>query len=109
MRSIPVSFDDGEVRAALTVRSANGYIATKRAFLYQAALAEAVEEPTMAIMRRFTYPDYVAASEGTITLGDKTYTVESAREPLPFDIFLRDLPAKFLETWGNAVYEANPQ
>jgi len=107
MHSLQVNYDDGEVRAALTVRASTTLIGTKRTILHQAALAIIVDEPAVAILRRYTCPDYLACTEGTLTVAGESFIVESMRQPLPFDVFA-GLPAQLTAEWGNAVYELNP-
>jgi hypothetical protein len=107
MRSIEVKYDDGETRAALTVRASTMRIETKHAYLLEQARRQPVEDPVEAIMQYYAVPDFLACTDGTITIGDKTYAVENVREPLPLAVFA-DLPKRLADDWNKAVYELNP-
>jgi hypothetical protein len=107
MHSKTIAFDDGEARAALTVRASTMLIETKHTYLSQSAMQVAVDDPVQGILRRYTMPDYLACTEGTLTVDGTEYQVESAKTPLPFDVFF-NLPVALASQWGEAVYELNP-
>jgi hypothetical protein len=107
------------VRATLVVRTSSMAIATKRSILRAESLTVQVEDPTEAVLRRFTYPDYIASTTGTIELLEpgpegeppqvrQTYTIESFRDPLPYDVFANQLPELLAAQWGDVIYELNP-
>jgi hypothetical protein len=116
MAARTIRFDDGEVRATLTIRKASYQDDIDRQALIDEALDAARRDTAPdrlgALYRRnaqvFVYPSLLCAThaEQFEVLDGSQW--KALPWPLPFDGVLR-LPAELLDAWTGAVYDLNPR
>lgn len=99
-----VNYDDGETRAALTVRASTQEIEMQRAILRDAAQKNIPEKLNAArfSLWMFVYPDMAACTIGEITVGGQSYQADS----LPFEVFC-GLPGILSNQWNEALSQVN--
>jgi len=110
-----LQYDDGRIRADLLISEANALIGMKRQRIRIEVSAEVdrEENPDEWLVRRFTYPDVIAATvEATIEVAiAESVDGETAWELLPSPIsvaVLLELPETFVAQWEDKVYHLNP-
>lgn len=102
-----VEFEGDGVKARLTVAAATVRMGIERTIMQNGA-RRFEDEPGVALLRRFTWPDLVASTvEGEIEIENGGAVKVRPVFDLTFEEWL-ELPEALVISWETAVYELNP-
>lgn len=97
MKTTTVEYRDDDLTVRLVVARANIQAGMTRTRLQVVSDAQPDEDQDVQLLRRFTYPDVIAA----------TVEAEGIPWPLSFEDYLA-LPERLGVMWEQAVYDLNP-